>query len=112
MPVLPCLVPTAWAWLLKALDLGSTADWLLLHPPAPLLIARHGHTLGSVVGCVDGSPHADKVTRVLAELRWVDQVAVTILAIDDHRIDVDTAVDGAARRGAAVRGGCRNGRGP
>ena len=84
--------------LLKALRLGSTADWLLLHPPAPLLIARHGHTVGSIVVCADGSPHADTVAKVLAELPWVNQVTVTILAIDDHRIDVATAVGSARSR--------------
>lgn len=84
--------------LLKALHLGSTADWLLLHPPAPLLIARHGHPVRSVVVCADGSPHADKVTSVLAELPWADQLVITILAIDDGRIDVDTAVGNARRR--------------
>ncbi len=84
--------------LLKALHLGSTADWLLLHPPAPILIARHGHTLRTVVVCADGSPHADKVTRVLAELPWVDQLAITILAIDDHRINADTATANARER--------------
>ncbi len=88
--------------LLKALHLGGTADWLLLHPPAPLLIARHGHTVRSVVLCVDGSPHVDRVTRVLAELPWADQLAVTILAVDDHRIDVDTATGNARKRLEAV----------
>ena len=89
--------------LLKALHLGSTSDWLLLHPPAPLLIARHGHPARSVVVCADGSPHADKVTRVLAELPWADQLAITILAIDDGRIDVDTAIGLARRRLEAAR---------
>ena len=83
---------------LKALHVGSTADWLLLHPPAPLLIARHGQTVRSVVVCVDGSPDADRVTRVLAELPWADQLAITILAVDDRRIDVDTATGSARER--------------
>ncbi len=86
----------------KALHLGSTADWLLLHPPAPLLIARHGHTVRSVVICADGSPHADKVTSVLAELPWADQLSVTILAIDDQRIDVAAAIGRAQERLEAV----------
>ncbi len=84
--------------LLKALHLGSTADWLLLHPPAPLLIARHGRTVRSVVICVDGSPHANKVAEVLAEMPWVDQLEITVLAIDDHRIDVDAATGRVRQR--------------
>jgi len=93
--------------LLKALNLGSTADWLLLHPPAPLLIARHGRSVRNVVLCADGSPHAEKATDVLAGMPWVDQLAITILAVDDHRIDVDTATTAAQRKlesvGASVK---------
>jgi len=84
--------------LLKALHIGSTADWLLLHPPAPLLIARNGDTVRRVVVCVDGSPHADKVTSVLAELPWVAQLEVTVLAIDDRRVNVESATATAQRR--------------
>ena len=29
---------------------------------------------------------------MLADLPWVDELAITILAIDDQRIDVDTAI--------------------
>ena len=90
--------------LLKALHLGSTADWLLLHPPAPLLIARHGGLVRTAVVCADGSPHADRVIDVLARLPWVDQLAVTVMAVDDRRIDVDAAVDRARRRLAGA--GC------
>ena len=84
--------------LLKALHLGSTADWLLLHPPAPLLIARHGHAVHAAVVCVDGSAHANKVCDVLAGLPWAAQVAATVLVVDDHRTDVDAAVTSARLR--------------
>ncbi len=81
--------------LLKALHVGSTADWLLVHPPAPLLIARHGHTIRSVVLCSDGSPHANRVTAALAHLPWVRQLDITVLVIDDSRTDVDDAIRAA-----------------
>lgn len=84
--------------LFKTLHIGSTADWLLLHPPAPLLISRHGKAILSVVVCADGSPHANKVASVLAELPWANQLTITILAIDDHRIDVDMATAGVRER--------------
>jgi len=87
--------------LLKALHLGSTADWLLLHPPAPLLIARHGRSVRNVMVCSDGSAHARKVGEVLAGLPWADQLAVTILVVDDRRIDVDLAAASARRALAA-----------
>lgn len=84
--------------LLKSLHLGSTADWLLVHPPAPLLIARHGHAVRTAVVCADGSQHADKVVDVLAGLPWAKDLAVTVLAVDDHRIDVDVATRGPRER--------------
>lgn len=77
--------------LLKALHLGSTADWLLLHPPAPLLIVRHGRPTRRVVVCADGSPHAELAARVLAGLPWVAGLAVTVLVVDDGRVDVPAA---------------------
>jgi nucleotide-binding universal stress UspA family protein len=84
--------------LLKALHLGSTAEWLLLHPPAPLLIARHGHAVHTAVVCVDGSAHANKVCDVLAGVPWAAHVAATVLVVDDHRTDVDAAVTSARLR--------------
>ena len=81
---------------IKSLHLGSTADWLLAHPPAPLVIVRHGHAMRSVVLCVDGSIHAQRVTAVLANLPWIDQLNITILAVDDHRCDVQLATAAAA----------------
>lgn len=88
--------------LLKSLHLGSTANWLLAHPPAPLVIVRHGHAMRSVVLCVDGSIHAQRVTDVLADLPWIDQLNITILAVDDHRFDVAMASTAAAERLQAV----------
>jgi nucleotide-binding universal stress UspA family protein len=84
--------------LLKALHLGSTADWLMLHPPAPLLIARHGKPVRRVLVCADGSPHAEKAISVLASMPWAGQLEVTVLAVVDHRIDVDTATNSARKQ--------------
>lgn len=84
--------------LFKALHLGSTAEWLLLHPPSPMLIARHGHQIQRVVVCADGSAHAALVTTVLAKLPWVGQLDITILTIDDHRTDTTNASSDAIKR--------------
>ena len=81
--------------LLKALHLGSTADWLLLHPPAPMLIARHGRAIRSIVVCTDGSPHASRTIRALAQLPWVEQTEITVLTVDDGRVAADIAIDEA-----------------
>lgn len=79
------------AGLLKSLHLGSTAEWLLLHPPSPVLIAHRGQPVQTAVVCADGSPHADKVAGVLAGLPWAAGLAVTLLVVDDDRIDVGSA---------------------
>jgi nucleotide-binding universal stress UspA family protein len=81
--------------LLKALHLGSTADWLLVHPPAPMLIARHGGAIGSIVVCTDGSPHASRAIQALAQLPWVGQTDITVLTVDDGRVAADIAIDDA-----------------
>lgn len=84
--------------LLKALHLGSTAEWLLTRPPAPILIARHGRPITTVLLCVDGSVHANRVTGVLCTLPWVEQLQVTVLAVDDERVDVEAATQTAAQQ--------------
>jgi nucleotide-binding universal stress UspA family protein len=89
--------------LLKALHLGSTAEWLLQHPPAPLVIARAGHRVRSVIACHDGSPDAQRTTDALASLPWVADVAVTVLVVDDGRTDVEAAA--AAGRAALSHAG-------
>lgn len=73
--------------LLKALHLGSTAEWLLQHPIAPLLIARSGHPVRSIIACHDGSAHAQRAVGSLAKLPWVDTVEMTILVVNDGRTD-------------------------
>ena len=84
--------------LLKALHLGSTADWLLLRPPAPMVIVRHGHTSRNVVVCTDGSTHATRAIDVLCGLPWVGQLEITVLAVADGRADIDAATASAAHR--------------
>jgi nucleotide-binding universal stress UspA family protein len=74
--------------LLKALHLGSTAEWLLHNSISPVLVARHGQTVRRCVLCTDGSPHAKRATKALAAMPWIDGLNVTVLAIPDGRADV------------------------
>lgn len=94
------------AGMLKSMRLGSTADWLLVHPPAPLLVVRHGGPVHDVVLCVDGSAHAERATNALAGLPWIGGLDITVLAVDDGRMDVDkaarTACDRLQHTGAGV----------
>jgi len=81
--------------LLKALHLGSTAEWLVTHPPGPLVIARHGRPVRHVVVGVDGSAHAEHAARTFASLPLVRGADVTVLAVDDGRTDTVTATTAA-----------------
>jgi nucleotide-binding universal stress UspA family protein len=81
--------------LLKALHLGSTADWLLRRPGSPLLIARRGSTVTSAVVCTDGSAHAERAIRVFVGLPWAREVDVTVLIVHTHRVDVQKATESA-----------------
>jgi nucleotide-binding universal stress UspA family protein len=73
------------AGFLKSMHLGSTVEWLLSRPPAPLLIARSGRPVTSILVGHDGSLHADRAVRALGSLPWISGVHVTLLWTDDRR---------------------------
>lgn len=81
----------------KALHLGSTAEWLLQCPPAPLLIVRRARRTERVLVCVDGSAHATRAVQALAGLPWLGRCAVTVLGVGEHERDPEAAVAAAAR---------------
>jgi len=81
--------------ILKALTLGSTADWLLHRTPAPLVIIRSARPTRRVLLCVDGSPDAREATRVLAAMPWITGVTVLVLSVDDGRIRPHAAIEQA-----------------
>ena len=80
---------------LKALTLGSTADWLLHRPPAPLAIIRSARPTRRVLLCVDGSADAREATRVLAAMPWIGGATVVVLSVDDGRIRPHGAIQEA-----------------
>lgn len=94
--------PHADGWL-KALRLGSTADWLLREPASPLVIARQSEPVKEVLLAADGSPHAARATNTLAILPWINGIVVRIVAIDDGRTDTEMAL-GAASRSLSATG--------
>ncbi len=79
--------------LAKAMHLGSTAEWLMVHPPAPMLVVRHGRRTLTAVVCHDGSAHARAATTALRNLPWADQLTVTLVGVDDGRADVERAIE-------------------
>ena len=84
--------------LAKAMHVGSTAEWLLVHPPSPMVIARHGWPTRTVMVCHDGSPSAQLATASLCTLPWLDGLSVAVVAVDDGRADVELATDQGLQR--------------
>ena len=76
--------------------IGSTSDWLLHHPVAPLaLIGRPGQ-VSSVVVCVDGSAHSQRATEVFSSLPLAAATQVTAISVDDGRVDPEAAIEAAS----------------
>ena len=83
--------------ILKAMHVGSTAEWLMTSPPLPLVVARHGRPTKSVVVCHDGSANACAATNALSRMPWVSKLIVTVVAVNDGRADVDGGIEFATR---------------
>ncbi|MFN0089703.1 MAG: universal stress protein [Acidimicrobiales bacterium] len=82
----------------KSLHLGSTAEWLLAHPPSPLVIARRGEPVRTVLAAHDGSSHSEAALAALAALPWLGDAAVSVVVVDDGRSAVADAAAAAQRR--------------
>ena len=78
--------------LLKALHLGSTAEWLLRCPSTPVLIARRPVSTRTIMVCVDGSHHASAAVDFLASVPWVANAQITILGVVQWDNDLATTV--------------------
>lgn len=81
---------------LKRMHLGSTAEWLMHGPSAPMVITRSGRRTRSILLAHDGSAHAQAAQDAIALLPWLDQVVVHIVAVyekDDPRPLVALAAD-------------------
>lgn len=74
---------------------GSIAEWLLVRPPAPMLLARHGSLTRSVAFCVDGSPHSLRALQAFWSLPWARDLTVTLVSVDDGATDVARSLDQA-----------------
>nr|MDT0667796.1 universal stress protein [Micromonospora sp. DSM 115978] len=85
---------------LKALSIGSTADYVLHHPPAPLVIANAGRPVRRVLVCTDGSAAARRASTVLAGLPWAADVEVTVLSVADERHDHGVEIETAGKESA------------
>ena len=80
---------------LQSLWMGSTTEWLLHHPSAPLAIVRSAAAVQRVVCCVDGSDCARRALEAFLALPLAAATDATVLCVDDGRVDVDEAVSRA-----------------
>jgi len=100
------VIGTRGKGLFKALHLGSTADWLLQCPPAPLLIVRSARPVERILVGVDGSKHAWRAVEVLAQMPFVRGAKVVVLTVGPARrprsADVDRAAELLQDAGAEV----------
>lgn len=79
---------------LEGMVTGSTTEWLLHNPPAPMVVARTSEKVRAVTVCTDGSEHAMCAIRSFLHLPLAAKTRVTVLAVDDGRAN--------AREGAAL----------
>lgn len=76
----------------RSFVLGSTTDWLLHYPSAPLAIVRSATPTRHVLVCVDGSNHAQSAVETFAGLPWAADTEVVVLGIDDGRSAPDRGI--------------------
>lgn len=79
--------------LLKAMRIGSTAEWLLARPPVPLVIARHGRPTRRLLACVDGSRDSRTAVEAALALPWIQGVEVIVLGVQERGFHPQDAVE-------------------
>jgi nucleotide-binding universal stress UspA family protein len=89
---------------LKALHLGSTAEYVVNHAPAPVVVAKRATPVHVVVVTTDGSPHAERAAAALAAMPWLQQVReLTVIGVArPHSPTSDPAITAAVDRAAAL----------
>ena len=87
---------TGQGFLKRRLHLGSTTEWLLQEPPAPLVIARSGRRVRRVLVGVDGSPPSQRALAAFAGLPWAPDTEVLLVGVHDGWVEPGPALDAAA----------------
>lgn len=98
--------------LMKSMHLGSTAEWLMHGPPAPLVIVRGGHRTHRIVLAHDGSAHADAAAAALTGLPWIAAAEILVVVVSEAGLDPEgiatrartRLIDAGARVITEVRG--------
>lgn len=80
---------TGRGFLKRWLHLGSTTEWLMHQPPAPLLVARAGRPVRKALVAVDGSDPARRALETFVALPWASEVEVFALGVYDGWAEPD-----------------------
>ncbi len=84
--------------LVKSFHLGSTAEWLMAHPPSPLVVVRHGRRTRSVLLCFDDSADARCAATALCHLPWIDTTTVTVIGLHEGHPELEPAIAATTAR--------------
>lgn len=80
---------------LRAIWSGSTSEWLMHQPLAPVAVIRSARPVRSALICVDGSEHSSSAVRAMARLPLAQDAEATVLAVADGTVDVGAATGSA-----------------
>lgn len=84
--------------LLKALRLGSTAEWLMHEPAAPTVIVRSGQQTRRILLAHDGSTDAQAAEDAVAALPWIKDAEVLVVSVADHQTEADPVIQASKQR--------------
>lgn len=83
--------------LLKRMGLGSTAEWLMHGPSAPLVVARTGRRTRRILVADDGSEDARAVQDALVTMPWIQDAKVRVITVAEGPDSGDIAAAAAQR---------------
>jgi nucleotide-binding universal stress UspA family protein len=92
------VVGTRGQGLLKALRLGSTAEWLMHEPAAPTVFVRGGRRTQRIVLAHDGSADARAAEDALLQMPWISSAEVLVVSVSDHQTQADPVIEAAVAR--------------
>lgn len=89
----------------RSMLLGSTTEWLLQNPPAPMVVVRSAAPVRRVLVTVDGSVHARAALDAFCLLPWAVQAEALVLGVSDgwSRPHDAVAAGAAALESAGVK---------
>ena len=90
--------PTGRGFLKRWLHLGSTTEWLLHEPPAPMVIARSAGPVRHAVVAVDGSEPAERALDALLRLPWASDLDVLAIGVYDGWSEPGVGLEAASKR--------------